>query len=253
MPDRTESTPSWPIDRAFVRGCAASALAAFFSVGWQDAAAQAMPHACGELENAFGPYDYRTERGAPLRLVESAHFTVQVETLIRGKTATLVGQDIDYTLRAFPNHHRALWSTIKLAQKLKTPQPPGMMYSVDCWFDRAMRFRPEDVVVRMIYGDHLAKTGRVAEAHKQLDYVARLAKDDPLTHYHLGLIYVEMKDYERALVQAHRAQALGISRTELRERLQAADRWQDAAPETPPSAAPAAVEAASAPAPKTAP
>ena len=256
MPHRTPPIPSRPIDLPFVRVCVAPLLAALMGCGWQNVAAQATSQACGELENSFGPYDYRTERGGPLRLVESAHFTVQVETLLRGKTSTLAGQDIDYTLRAFPNHHRALLSTIKLAQKVKMNQPPGMSYSVDCWFDRAMRFRKDDVVVRMIYGDHLAKTGRLEEAHKQLDYAAQQAKDDPLSQYNLGLIYVEMKDYERALAQAHRAQALGFPRTELRERLQAAGKWKDALPEAPPSvasAASAAVEAASVPAPKGAP
>lgn len=64
---------------------------------------------CGSLNNSFGPFDYRyktsvkTELGDAHSMVEGAHFTPQIEQLIRGKTAVEPGPDIDYTLRAFPN------------------------------------------------------------------------------------------------------------------------------------------------------
>ena len=73
------------------------------------ASAQALDASCGSLENAYGPYDYRTDRGNRLYLVESAHFTPVVESLISGLSGPL-GAELDYTLRAFPNHHRALIS-----------------------------------------------------------------------------------------------------------------------------------------------
>ena len=60
-----------------------------------------------DLHNAFGPFDYRTATKDKLKLVESYHFTPKVESLIGGQSGTL-GADIDYTLRAFPNHPRAL-------------------------------------------------------------------------------------------------------------------------------------------------
>lgn len=111
---------------------------------------------CGSLKNGFGPYDYRSDRGPSLELVESAHFTQQVEMLINAKTG-YIGGDLDYTLRAYPNHHRALMSTMRYGEKTKSEKPPSMSYTVECYFDRAIRFRPDDPISRMIYAMYLAK------------------------------------------------------------------------------------------------
>src|SRR5690242_17113706 len=72
--------------------------------------------ACGELENAFGPFDYRTVSADRKRLVEGSHFTPYIEGLQRGHTGA-IGSEIDYTLRAFPNHPRALVAMMKLGIK----------------------------------------------------------------------------------------------------------------------------------------
>lgn len=72
--------------------------------------AQEVDGGCGALQNAFGPFDDRTARGYNLDVVGSYHFTPPVEALIRGASGT-IGGDLDYTLRAFPNHHRALNAT----------------------------------------------------------------------------------------------------------------------------------------------
>ncbi|MCK6433834.1 MAG: hypothetical protein HUU30_13635 [Burkholderiaceae bacterium] len=205
--------------------------------------AQPAAPGCGNLANSFGPHDYRTERGQPLYLVESAHFTPQVEALIRGATARRPGSDIDYTLRAFPNHHRALLAMVKLAEAAKTPVPPEMRYSVDCWFDRAIRFRADDYTVRMIYAGYLGRQGRADAAKQHLELVAERAGDNGFTHYNVGLVYFELRDHERALRQAHRAMALGFTRPDLRERLTAAGRWSE-----PTTASGAGAAAASAPA-----
>lgn len=83
---------------------------------WGAAAMAQQVPGCGSLQNAFGPFDYRDPeaRGEPLRLVESAHFTPSVESLVKGNSGTVAG-DLDYTLRAFPNHHRALYSVAQYA------------------------------------------------------------------------------------------------------------------------------------------
>ena len=195
------------------------------------------PNACGDLSNAFGPFDYRKDRGEPLSLVEGAHFRQQVESLIRGQTSSMVGQDIDYTLRAFPNHHRALLAAMRLAEREKKPQPSGMSYPIDCYFDRALRFQSNDMTVRMIYAQFLAKQQKLEEARKQLKYVASQTEDNPFTQYNVGLVYLEIQDYDAARAQAHRAAALGFPRTELRDKLQAAGKWTEPAATTPADAA----------------
>ena len=187
------------------------------------AQAQTQP-ACGSLSNAYGPFDYRSDR-AKLPTVETAHFTDVVEALIRGSSATRPGQDIDYTLRAIPNHHRALIAMMRLGAKENTDQPSGSRYSVDCWFERAALFRPDDSIVRMIYSTYLNSKSRVPEATRQLDMVAAVAHDNPLTHFNLGLHYFDLKQYEKALAQDHAAAALGWQRTELREQLRAVGKW----------------------------
>lgn len=208
------------------------------AVGWLGAAillctavgasAQATTMACGSLRNSFGPLDYRTERGESLRLVEGAHFPPMVESLVRGHRGYL-GGDIDYTLRAYPNHHRALVSVMRYGQKTKSPHPPDMTYSVECYFERALRFQPDDAIVRMIYATFLQKAGRDKEADAQLERATELAQNNAFTHYNIGLVYMDGKNYEGALRQAHRAYALDFSRTELKERLLAAGHWREPA------------------------
>ena len=103
---------------------------------------------CGALTNSYGPFDYRTSK-AELKIVEDYHFTPDVETLRHGNTAT-VGGDIDYTLRASPNHHRALMSMVNLAVRTKSDKPLGPRLTVDCYFDRAMRQRVAAMLERHI-------------------------------------------------------------------------------------------------------
>ena len=207
------------------------------------ALAQDMPstNPCGALQNAYGPYDYRTHRHM-LKVVEEFHFSSTVERLDRPTTGNF--GDLDYTLRASPNHHRALISLARYGDRGNAAKMPPFMRSIDCYFDRAMRFAKDDPVVRMIYAGHLARTNRGTEALAHLDYVAQGAGDSPFTHYNLGLLYLELKRYDKALTQAHVAMQLGLPRTELRDALKKAGKWTD-----PQAAAPAEAASAASPAP----
>jgi tetratricopeptide (TPR) repeat protein len=202
---------------------------------------------CGTLSSPgqFGPFDYRTERGNSFHLVESAHFTPEVEALVRGKSTTTPGPDIDYTLRAFPNNHRALIAIMRLGEREKTPKPSGSRYTVECWFERAIQFRPDDSIVRMIYSTYLNKAGKAANASAQLDVASTYAKDNAFTHYNIGLHYFDLKNYDKALVQAHKAMDLGFPQTALRDQLQSVGKWSEPVN---PSSAPLAESPSSAPA-----
>ena len=189
------------------------------------ALAQQGEAACGALQNHFGPFDYRTANSQRLHLVEDIHFTRFIENLTKGGRDNPFGDDIAYTLHVFPNHHRALVTLQKLAEREKTDSPSSAQRSVACYFDRAMRFQPDDLIVRMLFAEYLIKKTRTEEATKQLDYVVGLAGDNPFTHFNVGLLFIDMKNYDRALVQAHRAVAMGFNRTELKERLQAVNKW----------------------------
>ncbi|MCA9130498.1 MAG: hypothetical protein KDB22_25595 [Planctomycetales bacterium] len=201
--------------------------------------AQGQGGRCGSLANGFGPYDYRADRGKTdgsgtyehkLWLVESTHFTPPVEALIKGQTTSQPGGDIDYTLRAFPNHHRALMAVMRLGEKTSPQRPVGLRYDYDCYLERAVRFAPDDPIARMIYATYLGKANRMNEAAQHLDLATTLAADNPFTHYNLGLIFHDLKMYDKSLARAHRAIELGFGRTELRDLLIAAGKWQDAPP-----------------------
>jgi tetratricopeptide (TPR) repeat protein len=192
------------------------------------AAAQASPQLCGSLNNHYGPFDYRTEQGR-LRIVEEFHFTPQVEMLVSGRSG-YIGGDLNYTLRTSPNHHRALLSTMRYAERTKSMKPPEMEFTVECYLERAVRFRPDDTVARGLFAHFLGKQGRTAEAVAQVDAAVQFAKDNPLTHYNLGLLYAELGQYDKALLQAHTALKMGLDRPGLKQKLVEAGKWQEPAP-----------------------
>lgn len=175
--------------------------------------------------------DYRVSRDA-LPTVERRHFTSRVELLISGESTSQPGPDIGYTLNKFPNHHRALNALSRLGERLQTLHVRDMHYSIDCYFQRAVGFQPDDTVARLLYAQHLGKQGRKPEAGTQLVLAARAAGDNPLTHFNIGLIAAELQDYPRALEHAHIAYGLDFPRPELRDLLKRQGQWVD-----PPSAA----------------
>ncbi len=178
------------------------------------------------LENATGPFDYRTATAEIKHLVEKAHFTRRVESLIGGQSGALA-PDIDYTLRVFPNHPRALLSMSRLARLHKSATPPGMRYSVECWFQRAIQFQPNDPQVRLVYGIELLKDGKREGAVEQLNVAERLAGKDPNIQYNLGLAYFDLGDYDKSLAYARTAYGLGFPLPGLRDKLKRAGKWQD--------------------------
>lgn len=202
------------------------------------------PPGCGETHNQYGPFDYRTAHPSQRALVENAHFTRGVETLTKGATGPF-GNDIGYTLAVFPNHPRAIYTVERLAAKEKADPAFGTDMTVECYFARGMAFAPDDLVFRMLYVSFLARRNRIEEAQKFLDYVVQQAEDNPLTHFNAGLLYFDMKLYDKALAQAHRAMALGMRRTELRDRLTSAGRWKEPLPADAADAAASAAPAAS--------
>lgn len=189
---------------------------------------------CGSLDNHYGPFDYRTANRDQKRIVENAHFTQGVETLTRGMTGPY-GGDIAYTLRVFPNHPRALLAMERLVIKEKHNPAQDGTHTIECYYERAIRFKQDDALVRMLYVNFLISKNKLEEAHKHLAYVVETTQDSPLTQFNAGMLYMDMKDYDKALAQAYRLRELGVDRPELKSRLLAAGQWVEP-PETPASA-----------------
>lgn len=191
------------------------------------AASAQVSYDCGSLQNSFGPFDYRNARRADREVVEKHHFDAGVESLKRGITDYRIAHDIDYTLRVFPNHIRALWAMSRLGAREKSDQPPGARYTVDCYFDRAIRFQPEDPRVRLVYGLHLVRKGERDAAVRELDKAAQLGAGEPDLHYNLGLAFFDLKDYERSLAEAKLAYAQGFPLPGLRDKLKGVGQWRE--------------------------
>jgi hypothetical protein len=201
---------------------------------------------CGPLSAGhYGPFDYRTAHQTQRSIVENAHFRPETFSKLQGITGQ-PGGDINYTLRAFPNHHRALDAMMRLAEREGRDPPARAMYTVECYFERAIRFRRDDLVVRMQYANYLLRKKRPNEAVAQLDFVTRMASDNPMTHFNAGLLYADAQVWDKALAQAHRAAALGFPRQDLQQRLREAGKWAEPAPESSSEAGAQAVDAAAA-------
>lgn len=187
---------------------------------------------CGSLENAVGPWDYRTTTQINRRLIELHHLDLEGALIqrgqIRGRLATsfgYAGGGIDYTLRAMPNHPQALRMADRYGQIAKSEFPPELPYPVECYFQRAIEWRADDAAVRLLYALYLVKRGRSADASRQLDITISLRPQDPSMDYNMGLAFLDLKQYDRALEYAHRAYAAGFPLPGLRERLRRVGRW----------------------------
>jgi tetratricopeptide (TPR) repeat protein len=187
------------------------------------AAAGAKPY-CGELSNGFGPYDYREPPPDSLYLVESAHYTEEVAAGVRGNTGS-VGADLDYTLRAFPNHIKALTTMAMAAARAKVNQLPGAKYPVECYFERAVRFKADDGMAWGSYGKYLYSVGEQERAMPMLKKAFAIAPDNPSVNYNLGIAYFRAKQYDLAVQHAKNAYQHGFPFDGLRNMLVGAGKW----------------------------
>lgn len=163
----------------------------------QVASAQDVP-GCGSLENAYGPFDYRDlgNRADKLPVVEAHHFTRDVEQLRAGKSGYLIG-DLDYTLRAFPNHPRALMAVSRYDLQGGVFRPETEP-SAECYFMRALAFAPDDATAHLLYGNYLLKRKKMNDAKKHYEQAISLDPTSPEITYNAGLFFLEIGDLERA-------------------------------------------------------
>ena len=173
-----------------------------------------------------GPWDYRSKNPRVISM-ETFHFTPKVEALLSGQAGASIAVDLEFVLRYSPNHHRALDAFVRLAEREKTTQPREAKFTAQCHFERAVVFRPDDAVARMMFANYLLKHGKEAEGLYHLAIAKGQQADNPFTQYNIGLVYADSGKYDLALEQAHKAEALGFQRTELRDKLKAAGRWRD--------------------------
>jgi len=199
---------------------------------------------CGgplDANNFSRPVDYTdTARDANnVNLVERYHFSSKVEGLVAGDTAPLP-MDIDYVLRQVPNHYRALSAMAKW--QLRNARPPTAAYqTVDCYFERAFSFRPEDGNLYLLYAIYLHQKKDFSHALENYKRAETLQGGGAELYYNVGLLYFDTGDYSQARAYAQKAYELGYPLPGLRNKLVRAGEWSDsqARPQSaPPPASP---------------
>lgn len=143
--------------------------------------------------SAFGPHDYRDpeHRVQYLEKVEDIQFTQDVIDFERGSTGS-VSHDLNYTLRAYPNQHRALAFMDQLffkREKGEIQSDSGFYHffagmdhsrsSSQYYFQKPVEFAPDDPTLRIIHGIHYHKRKKFDEAIVQYQKAGQLLPTNP--------------------------------------------------------------------------
>jgi hypothetical protein len=186
---------------------------------------------CSGREISYGPFDYTNaaNKGDKLNIVETYHYTKDIQMLIKGNTDYL-GEDLDYTVTAFPNHHKALGTLMHyqliyqhdIATKAKRPLPSP----VECYFQRAIHFAPQDPLNYIMYGTYLRKIQHPQEANELYKKALQALPNELSINYSYGLFLFESKKYPEALAQAKLIYAQNFPKQKLKELLIKSGHWQ---------------------------
>ena len=175
----------------------------------------------------YGPYDYtkRNDLTSELHLVESAHFKPGVEMLREGtSTKDATYADLDYTLRAFPNHHRALNTLIRFLRTnvdyRKTSLSPP-----ECYFLRATNFAPKDAITHMLYGNFLHRLKEYELALQAYKTAEKYSPSNIQLAYNIGLLHFDMQNFKEAKKYALKAYNKNFPFQGLKNKLKKVDFW----------------------------
>ena len=177
-------------------------------------------------QHHYGPFDYMNavHRKNKLKIVEIHHFTRSVEMLQKGKSG-LIGADLDYTLKSFPNHHRALYSMMKY--QLTSPEGSrAAIDSMECYFKRAVEINSRDAFVYHLHGIYLHKKIKYKAALEKYLHALKLSSNNGELFYNIGLLYFSMKDYDNSLKYAKKAYENKYPLSGLKLKLQKIGKWK---------------------------
>jgi tetratricopeptide (TPR) repeat protein len=194
---------------------------------------------CGNPKDSggIGPFDYRNpaHHAVIFKDINVHHFRGREKKLgLAGVPDPMMPLDLDYTLRAVPNHHDALYIMgmyqLKLREQAEKSEAhrqtlKRMHHSAECYFKRAIMFQPDDANVYTTFGIFLFRKGDKDAAVKQLKKSVALKPDSMYTQYNLALLYFDMKKYDLARQHARKAYRLGYRRPHLKRKLQSVGAW----------------------------
>jgi tetratricopeptide (TPR) repeat protein len=187
--------------------------------------------ACVGNPKGYGPYDYSKRHLIPaknLNIVEEYHFTPNVENLISGSSSGTPYGDLDYTLRAWPNHHRALLSLIRYQLEVikKIRKDKSIKIHPECYLQRAIHFSPEDPMPYSLYGYYLSKVGQDKNAEKFYKKALELSPNNPKIEYSYALLLIDLKRTSEAVEIAKKAYLHGRPPEGLKNRLKKIGAWK---------------------------
>ncbi|MBC7482384.1 MAG: hypothetical protein H7337_10920, partial [Rhizobacter sp.] len=182
-----------------------------------DITPRVQPFQCGDFTGHFGPIDYRSADPRDRQNVETNHFEMEFGTFLQGRVegpnragTGAVSGGFQYTLKAFPNHPVALKVMEELGRRLKSEQPQGTMYPLECWYVRAFMTVPDDPIVRAMYGIYLSYRGRGPEALHNLEIADAGLRYSRTMQYLIADARIRSKNYEGGQLNGMRAARLGF-------------------------------------------
>jgi tetratricopeptide (TPR) repeat protein len=113
-----------------------------------------------------------------------------------------------------------------LSQREKKAMPTGAGYTVECYFDRALRFKPDDPTVLMLHGIFLNQQGKLDDAIAQVERANELQPKDANINYNLGLLYFDKKNFAKSKEHANTAYELGFPLQGLKNKLIKVGQWE---------------------------
>lgn len=186
--------------------------------------------------SGVGPWDYYDKKNyiatganpmGRIRRVTNVHLTKAMLRLT-GKATGTISSDLDYTLRAIPNHPQALDLASRFEQKLSLKSTEKdqlfrnerMARSAECYFKRAINLTPNQPRVYHIYGIHLHRMKKYAKAVEIYSTAEKLGLEDVEFQYNYALSLVKEEQYEKAETLARKAYQQGYPLPGLKNLLQ---------------------------------
>lgn len=199
--------------------------------------------ACEGGGQAFGPYDYFdvNEEGDALyqegRLWEARwrHFDrglrhLNADPFLQPNYQN-AEHEFDYMLRAYPNHPDVLRAIIDLEFRKRQNNDAGQSMLIsrnpppECYFQRAIEFRPDHTHIYTLYGLYLHRLKRYEAAVEQYDRALEIDAKNAEVNYNAGLAHLKLSNYDASRMHAEKAYAAGYPLPGLRRQLERAGKW----------------------------
>lgn len=165
--------------------------------------------------------DYRTRAAGTQSTwdagdVKRNHLDPAMAAMRQGNYSRGVKADLSFVMSSWPNYYPVLEALITYdLGGGKTYDFP----STRCFLERARTIFPDDVKVRLLEGYYFWKKNDKERAISSYEDALTLDPDASDAHYNLGLVYLEMKQYDKAREHAQAAYAAGYPLTGLKNRL----------------------------------